>query len=78
MVLSGVRAPPRERPGEFAGTNIATTDNTMTYHDALCLSSQNFKYLRIVFSFSWELNGMTDKEHYGMLRGIVCSDQLIV
>ena len=53
--------------------------NTITYHNALCLSSQICR--SIVFSFSWELKwpqeklktmfmqnfGMTNKEYYGML-----------
>ena len=53
--------------------------NTITYHNALCLSPQSKS---IVFSFSSELKwpqeklktmlmqnfGVTNKEHYGMLR----------
>ena len=54
---------------------LTTTENNITYHNALCLSSQNFA------CFSWELKwpqeklktmlmqnfGVTNKERYGML-----------
>ena len=59
---------------------LTTPENTITYHNALCLLSPKFCII-IVFSFSWELKwpqeklktmlmqnfGMTNKEHYGML-----------
>ena len=63
----------------LSGNGLLTTpENTITYHNALCLSPQ----ISIVFSFSWghfnsqeKLKTMlmqnfevTNKEHYGMLR----------
>jgi len=61
-------------------TKLTTPENTITYHDALCLAPRKF-CISIVFSFSWELKlpeeklktklkqnfGVTNKEHYGML-----------
>ena len=57
-------------------TQLTTPENTITYRNALCLSPQ------IVFIFSWghfnsqeklktmlmQNFGVTNKEHYGMLR----------
>ena len=34
---------------------LTTPENTITYHNTLCLSPQTFAF-SIVFSFSWELN----------------------
>ena len=65
----------------FCETTVDHSRNTITYHNVLCLSLQNFAYLSIVFSFSWgHLNsqeklktmlmqnfGATIKKHYGML-----------
>ena len=59
---------------------LTTPENTITYHNALCLSPPKFG-ISIVFSFSWEFKwpqeklktmlmqnlGVTNKEHYGML-----------
>ena len=59
---------------------IDRSRNTITYHNTLCLSLQNF-CISIVLSSSWELKwpleklktmfnakfGVTNKEHYGML-----------
>ena len=60
--------------------SIDHSRNTITYHNALCLSPKKF-YISIVFSFSWghfnsqeklktmlmQNFGVTKKEHYGML-----------
>ena len=60
---------------------LTTTENTITYHCALCLSLAPKFRTSIVFSFSWELKwpqdklktmlmqnfGVTNKEHYCML-----------
>ena len=61
---------------------LTTQENTITYHNALCLSPTPTKFcLSIIFSFSWKLKwpqentmpmenlgvGGTNKEHYGML-----------
>ena len=61
---------------------LTTSENIIIYHNALCLSPQNFAFfISIVFSFSWKLKwaqeklktmlmqtfGVTNKEHYGML-----------
>ena len=59
---------------------LTTPENTITYHNALCLSPQKF-CISIFFSFSWELKwpqeklktmlmqnfGVTNKEHYDVL-----------
>ena len=61
-------------------SQLTTPENTITYHNALCLSPKNFS-ISIAFSFSWELKwpqeelktmlmqnfGVTNEEHYGML-----------
>ena len=44
------------------GKQLTTPENTMTYHNALCLSPQNFEY-----AMSSVSPGATNKEHYGML-----------
>ena len=63
-----------------ATCKLTTPENTITCHNTLCLSPQNFA-LSIVFSFSWESKrpqeklktmllqnfGVTNKEYYGML-----------
>ena len=61
-------------------TKLTTPENTITYHNTLCLAPRKF-CISIVFSFFWELKlpkeklktklvqnfGVTNKEHYGML-----------
>ena len=65
---------------QYCLSQLTTPENTITYHNALCLSPKNFS-ISIAFSFSWELKwpqeelktmlmqnfGVTNEEHYGML-----------
>ena len=65
---------------QYCLRQLTTPENTITYHNALCLSPKTF-WISIAFSFSWELKwpqeelktmlmqnfGVTNEEHYGML-----------
>ena len=60
---------------------LTTPENTITYHNALCLSPQNFAQALFSASFSWghfnsqeklktmlmQNFGVTNKEHYAMV-----------
>ena len=52
------------------GCQLATTKNTITYHDAVCLSPKKI-CINIVFSFSWELNTSIFCSHANHLISIV-------
>ena len=45
---------------------LTTPENTITYHNALCLSPQNFAQEKLK-SILMQNFGVTNKEHYGML-----------